>query len=161
MSGIKKTSSGAVRFSVLAGLAGTVISSVTQPVFVGGAGLGMSALVGIGTFLGVCVGAPLGLIAGAIVGAATLGTIAFVSNIRNGREGLYEAVATLMLLGGAGGTLPGVLVGAPAGAYAGYKLSESTLVEKTCRAPFNETVAKTCVETGHAAPKPTTAPQPK
>lgn len=149
--------SGGTSFSFLAGIAGTIISFVNTPVFVGGIGFGMAALVGAATFLGSAVLGTVGGLLGALAGAATFGLVGLPIG---GKKGL--------LIGAAAGALGGAIIcgvgGSAYGAYSGYSYAEKALVEKTCQPDFSDAaVKKLCADMKNPAPAPKltpSAPQP-
>lgn len=136
---IRKSADGGIGFSGLAGLVAGVYSAVTTPVFVGGTGLGMAALVGVATFVGGSLGAVAGLLVGGIAGAAVCGVIGAVW--AHGAKGLKIG---LLAVGAVGGAVTGSMAGAGYGAYKGYTLGQRAMEEEACAAPFNDAVARAC-----------------
>ncbi len=152
MSTSKAAASGGISFSTLAGLAGAVISFVTQPVFIGWAGVGMAALVGAGTFIGAAVVGTVGAVAGIVAGGSVLGLIGLVGGRKTGGVAIVAGAISGAIVGTAGGAIYG--------AFKGYELSESALVAKTCQAPFNDAVAKLCFTTNTYTPSLRVMAQP-
>lgn len=145
-----KVAGGGIRFSVFLGIVGAAVSFMTQPVFIGAAGFGMAALVGAGTFIGAAVLGTAGTIAGMVVGGAVLG----ITGVSLGGNKLAAASLAAGVFSGA---VLGSFGGSAYGGFKGYTLSENALVEKTCRVPFNDAVAKMCLKTNVYTPasKPT------
>lgn len=133
---VRAGSSGGIGFSGLAGIVAGIYSAVTTPVFVGGAGLGMAALVGLATFAGGIIGSTVGAIGGLVVGAVALGGLGLVVGARGMKVGL--------IAGAIGGAVVGGLSGGGYGIYKGYSLSQKAMEEKACAVPFNEAVAQRC-----------------
>lgn len=128
MSEASVAASGGGGISTLAFFAGTIISFCTTPAFVGGMGLAMAALVGVGAFLGSAI---LG-IAGVLIGAAAVG-------VTFGLVGLaFKKPIIIGLIGAAGGGIVGGLSGNVYGAFKGYDMAKTALVEKVSRTPFNK-----------------------
>ena len=139
---VKAGSTGGMSFSGLAGISAFAYSAITTPVFIGAAGLGMAALVGVATFAGGAIGAIAGIIGGVVVGGAALGGLGLIFARR------MEVALPLGALGAIGGLCVGGLVGFGAGIYKGYTLSQTALEEKACAVPFNDAVAQKCKEMG-------------
>ncbi len=134
---IQSGSRGGLSISGLAGIVAGIYSAVTTPVFVGGAGLGMAAVVGLATFAGGFVGGIVGVVAGITVGAAVCGGIGAVFSRSRG-------IKVGLIAGAIGGAVIGGLSGTGYGIYKGYSLSQKAMEEKACAVPFNDAVAQKC-----------------
>ncbi len=139
--------------SGLAGIVAGIYSAATTPVFVGAAGLGMAAVVGLATFAGGIIGSAVGIVGGLVVGTVAFGGLGLLAGKRGMKIGLIAGAVTGAVVGGLGGSGYGI--------YKGYTLSQKAMEEKACAVPFNDAVAQRCRQMNLvAAPVATPAPAP-
>ena len=148
---VKSGSRGGLGISGLAGIIAGIYSAATTPVFVGAAGLGMAAVVGLATFAGGIVGGVVGVVGGLFAGAVVFGGLGMIAGARGLKIGLIAGAIGGAAVGGLGGTGYGI--------YKGYSLSQKAMEEKACAVPFNDAVAQRCRQMNLVA-APQVAPTP-
>lgn len=148
--------SGGTSIAGLSFIAGTIVSFCTTPSFVGGMGIVMSLLVGGGAFLGSTI---LGL-AGGLAGAAAVGIVGGVVGGLVGLAFRRPIVAGLAAgtMGAAVGGICGTLGGSVYGAFKGYDMTKTALVQKVAQSPFNSVAAPANTNGLYTAPTPQQQP---
>lgn len=141
----------------MAGIVGAVVAFCTTPAFVGIGGVGMSALVGLGTGLGTLIGGLAGAVALGAAGLAVGLAIGIPLALLAGKKKVAAGTAIAGLVGGA---VIGGIGGSVYGAFAGYEWTRNALVDKTCQAPFNDAAVKACAKTNKKAYTLSLAPNP-
>ncbi len=113
------------------GIVGGVIAACTIPGF----GLGLAALVGLGTGVGSFVGGLALGIGGAIAGTVVGGVLGLVGGGKGVATGAIIGASVLGMVGGVAGT--GI------GAVKGYDMTKTAIQHKACAGSFNKSACPT------------------